>query len=616
LSEPGLPSFGKYHGRIELTKSGWWVLQALPHVLVRAKRVFRQVQQNREGLVAVSDTPENCRDLAWLSQRYQLKIRDQEYLFRRSEEHEENLALYRSILSRRRKPRKFTMALEPREYQRRAATLALASRGLLIADDLGLGKTATSLCTIVDTENLPALVVCPQHLQRQWVRECGKFLPQLKCHILRSSSVYDYTLQRKKRVHVDVLICTYTKLHGWADHLADVVRTVIFEEVHEVRKGFNTRKGAACLRVSMSARLRLGLTATPIYNWAGEVFYLCELLRPGALGTRDEFMREWCHNPTDQDGVVKDPVALGTHLRDIGLCIRRTRKEVGRELPELVKSLHYVDSNPQALERIQNEAAALAHLILARADGELSADERNEAFTAGGRLDALVRQATGIAKAPYVAQFVRMLLEAGEKVLLFGWHREVYSIWLNLLQDFKPVLYTGSESESQKARAADAFVKGETNLLIMSLRSGTGLDGLQYSGCRTIVHGELDWSPAVHEQNTARVHRDGQNEACVSYFPLAETGSDPVIADVLGLKRAQLDGVRDPFGRTAKERVDPTGDRIRRLAREWLRRQEEGFLDDDPNDELRQPSSESAPAPDRANGKAESPPECRQTNTL
>ncbi|MFH4122341.1 ATP-dependent helicase, partial [Acinetobacter baumannii] len=40
----------------------------------------------------------------------------------------------------------------------------------------------------------------------------------------------------------------------------------------------------------------------------------------------------------------------------------------------------------------------------------------------------MMRQATGIAKAPYVAEFVRMLVESGESVMLYGWHRDVYNI--------------------------------------------------------------------------------------------------------------------------------------------------------------------------------------------
>ncbi|MGZ3477548.1 MAG: C-terminal helicase domain-containing protein, partial [Polyangiales bacterium] len=184
----------------------------------------------------------------------------------------------------------------------------------------------------------------------------------------------------------------------------------------------------------------------------------------------------------------------------------------------------------------------------------------------------MLRQATGVAKAAFVADFVRLLVESGEKVVLFGWHREVYSLWMDRLRDLSPSLYTGTESPTQKDDARKRFLAGETPILIMSLRSGAGLDGLQ-EVCRTCVFGELDWSPGVHEQCVGRVYRDGQREPVVSYFLISEHGSDPAIADVLQIKRAQVDGMRDPMGALveAVEPLDGGEERVRRLATDYLR---------------------------------------------
>ena len=43
------------------------------------------------------------------------------------------------------------------------------------------------------------------------------------------------------------------------------------------------------------------------------------------------------------------------------------------------------------------------------------------------------------------------------------------------LAEFRPVLYTGTESAKQKSDAKRAFIVGETDLFMMSLRSGAGL---------------------------------------------------------------------------------------------------------------------------------------------
>ncbi len=184
-------------------------------------------------------------------------------------------------------------------------------------------------------------------------------------------------------------------------------------------------------------------------------------------------------------------------------------------------------------------------------------------------LDWKLRQATGVAKAGFVADFVKLLVESGEKVVLYGWHLDVYAIWKERLADLKPAFYTGSESTPQKEESRRRFIAGETQVLIMSLRAGAGLDGLQ-GVCRNVVFGELDWSPMVHEQAIGRVHRDGQAEQVMAYFLVAEAGSDPIVADVLGLKKSQIRGILDLEAQL--EHVDTAGDRMKKLARALLLR--------------------------------------------
>jgi SNF2 family DNA or RNA helicase len=247
--------------------------------------------------------------------------------------------------------------------------------------------------------------------------------------------------------------------------------------------------------------------------------------------------------------------------------IRRTREDVGRELPDLVSIPHQIDCDDQPLDQIKSSAADLARIILSQHD-----EVRGQRWKASEELSNVVRQATGVAKAPHVANFVRMLVDSGEPVVLYGWHREVYSILMERLRDLRPALYTGSESPKAKEESKRRFVSGETDVLIMSLRSGAGLDGLQNRG-RTVVFGELDWSPAVHIQCSGRVHRDGQQCKVVAYYLLADGGSDPIIADVLGLKRAQIEGViREQEELVEKLEVD--ANHIRRLAESYLAKEQ------------------------------------------
>ena len=147
------------------------------------------------------------------------------------------------------------------------------------------------------------------------------------------------------------------------------------------------------------------------------------------------------------------------------------------------------------------------------------------------------RQATGIAKAPFVAAFVRALVESGERVLLMAHHHAVMDIYQRELKALKPQFITGRETEAQKARAAEMFMSGKTDLLCISLRSASGLN-LQRASC--VVFGELDWSPAVHSQAEDRAHRIGQQDSLLCYYLVSPRGSDRDMQDALGLKVSQF----------------------------------------------------------------------------
>lgn len=105
---------------------------------------------------------------------------------------------------------------------------------------------------------------------------------------------------------------------------------------------------------------------------------------------------------------------------------------------------------------------------------------------------------------------------------------------------YRPVLYTGTESSAAKSRAFDSFCEGDSRVLMLSLRSGAGLDGLQES-CQVVLFGELDWSPGVHKQVLGRLHRPGQRSPVTGYFCVSDYGADPAMMDTLDLKKLEAE---------------------------------------------------------------------------
>lgn len=549
----------------------YWLIICEPQVRARLKRVFPRAPQSAADSISLLATAENSRELQWFLQRYPMEMSspDIEALDRLSSEHVEMEQSLATLVAGRGVLPDCDLAKPARDYQRYAAAQLEIRSGLLLVDDLGLGKTVTAMCSMTAGKNLPTVVVYPAALPNHWPEKLAEFLPNLRVHHIRTGKVYPLIKQPGQRIKdlwdtlPDVVLVSYHKLRNWAETLGEIVQLTVFEEVQQLRSP-DSEIYRACKYLASKSSMRLGLTATPVYNYGSEFFHVINVLLPGSLGDRDEFMREWCIAAPGEKARLRDAEQFGAYLRREGIMLRRTRAEVGRELPPLTKVVHEIEADPSALKAIAGNAAALARIILAKNESY-----RGQKMHAAGELDQMMRQATGVAKAPYVAEFVRLLVESGEPVILFGWHREVYSIWMELLADLTPVLYTGTESPRQKQKAKDDFVSGKTKVLVMSLRSGFGIDGLQHV-CRTSVFGELDWSPGVHEQCMGRPHRDGQQLPVMAYFLMAEIGSDPIIADVLGIKREQIEGVRNP-GENMVERKD-TGERqLRALAQSFLK---------------------------------------------
>ena len=545
------------YGQMELRKNNFdekfWIIKAEPHVMIRLKAVIKRINAYEFGTVHIKNSDEVCRDLEWFIGRYPLENKNPAELAAGAEGYRNTLARLEQIYLPGHQGLSFPLALPARDYQSKSAEVLLQRGALLLADELGVGKSITALAALTDARTKPALIVVHPFLTKQWARYAAKFMPLAKTHIIKKGTPYDLPA-------ADIYITTYHKLAGWAELFSKFIRCVVFDEVQELRHP-GTGKYRAAQHIRGGAAFCMGLSATPIFNYGGEIFNTMDIIAPGAIGTQGEFNREWCEHIGNNHYKLKDAAAFGTYLRDQFLMIRHTRKEVGRELPPVQTFVETIEHDKKALDDLDEVATELAHRILSQ---QSSFHEKGEAAR---EFDMKMRQATGIAKAPFVAAFVRMLVESGEQVVLTGWHRAVYEVWQHRIGH--PIsMFTGSESPAQKQNEVERFIDGKTKVFVMSLRAGAGLDGLQEK-CSTIVHGELDWSPGVHEQCRGRIFRDGQQNGVMEYYLVSDGGSDPVVSDVLGLKKAQLRGLIEPNGAGLELQSD-AGARVRRLAEEYL----------------------------------------------
>ncbi|VXC63176.1 SNF2-related protein [Sphingomonas sp. AX6] len=533
----------------------WKITELAPHVAIALKRLFTRVPQTAVDIL-LTDTDELRTDLAWFMSRYPLAHDAQAIIEEGCSRVADRAAERERILLPNWAPGEvqgFKEGREPYPYQVQAARLALHNPGLLLGDEVGLGKTISAAATITMGAPLPAAIVVQAHLAGQWATRIEEFT-NLRTHIIKGTKPYDLPA-------ADVYIFRYSNIAGWTNVIAQrLFPTVVYDEIQELRHGRGTAKGSAAAVLSGNAQVRMGLTATPIYNYGDEIHAVMAFLQQGLLGSRDEFMREWCAGTK----VVRNPDGLGSYLRDTGYFLRRTEDDdiVSGSMPPTNVVDWEVGYDQRAAD---GEEALTRQLAMTVLQGSFVA-----AGQAARELDAKMRQITGIAKARSVAAYVRLLLEESDRVLLAGWHREVYSIWQDELAEFQPVLYSGSESAAGKQRSVERFTTGPARVMMISLRSGAGLDGLQ-GYCNDIVFGELDWSPQVHHQVIGRLRRPGQPKQVTAHYLHTSEGSDPVLLETLGVKSDQARGINSPGVDTQARFSDDS--RIRRLAAHVLDQQ-------------------------------------------
>ena len=532
----------------------WRVKQLRPDVAIVFKRLFTQIRKGEDEHI-LSDSDEVRADLEWFCQRYPLETKQKPRLARGAQRIAKREKARAVMLSEKWTPPPLAGFKEPYApylYQAQAAALCLDNGALLLGDDVGLGKTISTFALAVGGAPLPMAIVVEPHLVRQWTRQITKFT-HLRAHAVKQSTPYRLPVS-------DVVVFSYNMLAGWVDVFSrGLFKSVAYDEIQQLRKGTEAAKGRAAAVLSGRAEVKLGLSATPIFNYGDEIFTVMSYLHDGLLGSREEFMREWC----GWKGAVQDPDALGSYLERSGYMLRRREDDaiVDQSLPPAHTLEYLIDADDTAIKDEEELLKRIADTVLTG-----SFTERGQAAR---QLDVRMRHLTGVSKAKSVALYVKMLLREKQKVLLAGWHRDVYEIWGKSLSDYNPVMYTGSESKAGKDRSVQSFVNSDSRVMMISLRSGSGLDGLQQA-CSDVVFGELDWSPQVHYQMRGRLRRPGQLLPVTGHYLHTNMGSDPLVMQTLGVKSDQARGIMDPGSMPEARLADDS--RIKKLAQAVLDR--------------------------------------------
>lgn len=216
-------------------------------------------------------------------------------------------------------------------HQVDAAIFALRSpfsKGVLLADEVGLGKTIEAGLVLSQRwaeRRRRILLVVPATLRKQWAIELEtKF--HLPTTILETKTFNDQKKKGKDPFAPDderVVICSYQFVYARRAEVAAVAwDLVVADEAHRLRNVYKEPKTIKGIVDAIRPARKLLLTATPLQNSLLELYGLVSILDPELFGGQDAFQAQFVGH--------EDPEERNRELRKrIHLVYTRTlRKQV------------------------------------------------------------------------------------------------------------------------------------------------------------------------------------------------------------------------------------------------------------------------------------------------
>ncbi|HND32038.1 MAG TPA: DEAD/DEAH box helicase, partial [Myxococcota bacterium] len=203
------------------------------------------------------------------------------------------------------------------------------SKGVILADEVGLGKTIEAALVIAQRwaeRRRRILIVVPASLRRQWAQELEEkfFLPALVLDTVSEKRLRAEKILNPFFLTDRIAICSYHYAAARQDLVKEVPwDLVVIDEAHRLRNVYKPgAKTARALVSALEGRQKILLTATPLQNSLMELYGLVSVVDPHVFGDPTSFRDQFVRAP---DEAARDR-ALRQRLAEV--CRRTLRRQV------------------------------------------------------------------------------------------------------------------------------------------------------------------------------------------------------------------------------------------------------------------------------------------------
>ena len=385
--------------------------------------------------------------------------------------------------------------------------------GGILADDMGLGKTLQTIAFLTSqvTEHSRVLILAPSGLIYNWADEFRKFAPQLDLAVVHGLKANREAILSENH---QIYVTSYATFRQDSELYQEMAFDFLFLDEAQVMKNAQTKIAQSLRQFVVPAVF--ALSGTPIENHLGELWSIFQIVLPGLLPSKKEFMKL----PAERVAQFIKPFVM-----------RRKKEEVLTELPDLIEVVYkneledqqkaiYLAQLQQMRDRLaqvtdqefqRSRVEILSGLMRLRQICDTPALFMDDYQGASGKLDSL-------------RDLLLQVADGGHRVLIFSQFKGMLEKIEQELPDLGLTSFkiTGSTPAHDRQEMTKAFNQGERDAFLISLKAG-GV-GLNLTGADTVILVDLWWNPAVEAQAIGRAHRMGQ-EQMVEVYRLITKGT-------------------------------------------------------------------------------------------
>lgn len=390
--------------------------------------------------------------------------------------------------------------------------------GGCLADDMGLGKTLQIIAFILSQRekrgHMTNLVVVPTSLLFNWQEEIRKFAPSIKVLIHYGA---DRPKATEHMADYEVVLTTYGMVLSDIRFLKTFDFNYIFLDESQTIKNPNSERYKA-VRL-LQSRNRIVLTGTPVENSTFDLYSQLSFACPGLLGSK-QYFKDIYAIPIDKFEYSKRAIELQQKIKPF--ILRRTKKQVAKELPEKTETVIYCEMNAEQRRIYDAYEKELRDFIAANDDDNLHKNSMH-VLTGLTRLRQICNSPVLI-KEGYSGEHAVKIEILMEQIL--GKSKDhkilVFSQFVGMLDLLKPELerhgipfeYLTGQTKDRGEKVANFQQNDAIRVFLISLKAG-GV-GLNLTQADYIYLVDPWWNPATENQAIDRSYRIGQTKNVIA----------------------------------------------------------------------------------------------------